>query len=88
MEDEWRRERAAEALAAGGAKSGTQLESDTKTPITFAAEELHGDCSQGARSRALVGPTPSEGALSLPSTSATTLDPRVLSFSFYITNFG
>lgn len=63
LEEEVGRARAAEALAAYGGGGGPDVnDAEVKeggaggvVPASriFAAEELHGDCSQGARSRAL-----------------------------------
>ena len=52
LEEETAKERAAAAVA--GAETETETETTLSPAATmFAAEELHGDCTQGARSRAL-----------------------------------
>ena len=59
LEEEAGKARAAEALAGygigGGGGAGGKEEEGRAIPVSriLAAEELHGDCSQGARSRAL-----------------------------------
>ena len=52
LEEETRRANAAEALAAA-ADAGSTIPVTPDASTMFASEELHGDCSQGARSRAL-----------------------------------
>ena len=53
LEEDARNARAAAAMTVASGGNTTGADDTAATSMVFAAEELHGDCSQGARSRAL-----------------------------------